>query len=93
MSLFAVHCDGEGLGRGAEIAYGNFRWPPDITSGFRGEIQKMLIQFRAIHLKSRKTRLITRADFDAIVKGLLGSIGKPESKPLFRQLVVAEVTR
>ena len=53
----------------------------------------MGVEFGAIDLESGEPRLVAGADFDAVVKRLVGAIGEPEPQALFGQLLVPEITR
>ena len=55
--------------------------------------QHVLVERRAIDLKRRQPRLITRADLHAIVEWLIRAIRKPHPQPLLHELVMPEIIR
>ena len=74
-----------------EFTLGHLRRSPQIAACLYREFEQMRIEFRAIDLECLQSRLITRADFHAIIERLIGAIRKPHSQSLFRQLLVTEV--
>jgi hypothetical protein len=53
----------------------------------------VLVERAAIHLKGRQPRLVTRAQFHAIIERLVRPVREPHSQPLFRQVMVPEIIR
>ena len=76
---------------GVQIETNHLGRAPQIAARCHRHIQHVTVERRAIHLKGREPRLITRAHFHAIVERLVGAIREPHAQALFHQLVMAEV--
>ena len=79
--------------RAAQFTAHHFGRLPDFAAGLRREPEQVRVELRPIDLKSREPGLITRADLNAIVEGLVGPIREPEPEPLFDQLLMSEIAR
>src|ERR1043166_3189202 len=80
-------------GCAVQINLPDFRRTPQIASSLHRQLEHMRVELCAVDLERGRARVVMWTDFDAVIEWLIRAIAKPEAQPLFRQLLVSEITR